>query len=302
MTAEIRVRRVLVTGAAGRIGRAVLALLAARGIEANALVLDDPGDLGGLGDLGRPGGLGGLGARLVVTGDAADPATVRAALDGADAVIHLAAIPTPERNTPQEVFAGNTVATFTVLEEAGRAGVRQVALASSWGTTGLPWTTDPDPHPPYVPVDADMPGQVEDPYGLSKQVDELTAAMMARRHAMSVVCLRYPYVGGFEERLLAHAARLAEQPDLGARDLWTYLEVDDAARAALLALGVPGPGAHTVHVCAPEVIVPFPTEELLRRFHPTTRLLRPLPGRTAPVDTAPARRLFGFTAERLIEF
>lgn len=43
MTAEIRVRRVLVTGAAGRIGRAVLALLAARGIEANALVLDDPG-------------------------------------------------------------------------------------------------------------------------------------------------------------------------------------------------------------------------------------------------------------------
>ncbi|MFD4942134.1 NAD-dependent epimerase/dehydratase family protein [Streptomyces sp. NPDC058239] len=280
------VTRVLVTGAAGRIGRAVLALLAERDIEANALVLDDPGDLP---------------ARLVVTGDAADENTVRAALDGADAVIHLAAIPTPQRNTAREVFATNTLTTFAVLEEAGRAGVRHAAVASSWGVTGLPWSTDPAPHPAYVPVDEAMAHQVEDAYGLSKQVDEATAAMMARRHSMSVICLRYPFVGGFDERLRAHAARLTAQPADGARDLWTYLEVRDAARAALLALHVPGPGAHAVYLCAPETLVPFPTEELLRRYHPTARLLRPLPGRTAPVDTTAARRLFGFTAEHLLD-
>ncbi|MEE4494187.1 NAD-dependent epimerase/dehydratase family protein [Streptomyces sp. BE230] len=280
------VTRVLVTGAAGRIGRAVLALLADRAIEANALVLEDPGDLT---------------ARLVVAGDAADTTAVRAALDGVDGVIHLAAIPTPERTPAQELFAVNTLATFTVLEEAGLAGVRQAAVASSWGITGLPWTADPSPHPAYVPVDESLPSQVADPYGLSKQVDELTAATMARRHGMSVVCLRYPFVGGFDERLRAHAARLTAQPALGARDLWTYLEVRDAARAALLALGVPGPGAHSVHVCAPETLVPFPTEELLRRYHPTTRLRRPLPGRTAPVDTTAAARLFGFTAEHLLD-
>ncbi|WP_327708291.1 NAD(P)-dependent oxidoreductase [Streptomyces sp. NBC_00464] len=280
------VTRVLVTGAAGRIGRAVLALLADRAIEANALVLEDPGDLT---------------ARLVVAGDAADATAVRAALDGVDGVIHLAAIPTPERTPAQELFAANTLATFTVLEEAGLAGVQQAAVASSWGITGLPWTADPSPHPAYVPVDESLPSQVADPYGLSKQVDELTAATMARRHGMSVVCLRYPFVGGFDERLRAHAARLTAQPALGARDLWTYLEVRDAARAALLALGVPGPGAHSVHVCAPETLVPFPTEELLRRYHPTTRLLRPLPGRTAPVDTTAAARLFGFTAEHLLD-
>ncbi|MFC9621190.1 NAD-dependent epimerase/dehydratase family protein [Streptomyces sp. NPDC056930] len=279
------VRRAMVTGAAGRIGRAVLALLAERGIEANALVLDDPGDLA---------------ARLVVTGDAADAKTVRAALEGADAVIHLAAIPTPERNTAFEVFAGNSLSTFTVLEEAGRAGIRHAAVASSWGVTGLPWTDAEDPHPPYAPVDEEMASQVADPYGLSKQVDELTAQMMARRHGMSVVCLRYPYVGGFEERLYAHAARLTADPAAGARELWTYLEVHDAARAALLALDVPGRAAHAVHLCAPEIIVPYPTEELLRRYHPTTVLRRPLPGRAAPVDTSAARRLLGFTAQNLL--
>ncbi|MES9559772.1 MULTISPECIES: NAD-dependent epimerase/dehydratase family protein [unclassified Streptomyces] len=279
------VRRAMVTGAAGRIGRAVLTLLAERGIEANALVLDDPGDLA---------------ARLVVTGDAADAKTVRAALEGADAVIHLAAIPTPARNTAFEVFAGNSLSTFTVLEEAGRAGIRHAAVASSWGVTGLPWTDAEDPHPPYAPVDEAMASQVADPYGLSKQVDELTAQMMARRHGMSVVCLRYPYVGGFEERLDEHAARLTADPAAGARDLWTYLEVHDAARAALLALDVPGRAAHSVHLCAPEIIVPYPTEELLRRYHPGTVLRRPLPGRTAPVDTSAARRLLGFAARNLL--
>lgn len=145
-----------------------------------------------------------------------------------------------------------------------------------------------------------MASQVADPYGLSKQVDELTAQMMARRHGMSVVCLRYPYVGGFEERLHAHADRLTADPAAGARDLWTYLEVHDAARAALLALDVPGRAAHAVHLCAPEIIVPYPTEELLRRYHPTTVLRRPLPGRAAPVDTSAARRLLGFTAQNLL--
>ena len=36
--------------------------------------------------------------------------------------------------------------------------------------------------------------RVEDAYGLSKLVDESTAAMMARRHGMTVAALRLPFV------------------------------------------------------------------------------------------------------------
>ncbi|MFB6986948.1 hypothetical protein [Streptomyces sp. NPDC056304] len=54
-----------------------------------------------------------------------------------------------------------------------------------------------------------------------------------------------------------------------------------------------------MNLCAPSTLVPFPAQELLRRHRPTARLLHPLPGRTAPVDTTAARRLLGFTAEHL---
>ncbi|WP_194891282.1 NAD-dependent epimerase/dehydratase family protein [Catenulispora pinisilvae] len=275
---------VLVTGAAGRIGRAVLAHLADRGVAATALVLADPGDLT---------------ARHVVAGDAADPATVREALHGVDAVIHLAAIPTPERNTPQEVFGTNTMATLTVLEEAGHAGIHHACLASSYGVTGLPWSVT-DAHPPYLPVDEAMPPQVSDSYGLSKQTDELIAQMAARRHGMSVVCLRYPFVGD-QERLAARARQLSENPAAGAAELWTYLDVRDAARAALLALAVPGPGAPAVHLCAPDTLSRQPTSDLIARFHPGVELRAAISGRQAAIRTAAAEQLLGFVPEWLFE-
>ncbi|MCP2323003.1 nucleoside-diphosphate-sugar epimerase [Hamadaea flava] len=274
------ISRVLVTGAAGRIGRAVLARLAEQGVAAHALVLDDPGDLA---------------ADRVFTGSAADPARVRTALDGVDGVIHLAAIPTPERNEALEVFTANVSATFAVLEEAGRAGIRRAVIASSYAATGLPFARTLL-HPAYVPIDPAMPTEIEDPYALSKQTDELTAAMMAHRHGMTVVALRYPFVGGFDERLPGWAAKIAERPELGARDLWSYLETGDAARAAHLALGAPVSGAPVFYVAAPRTVVPYSTAELLDRFHPGVPRRADLPGRTVPIDLRPAREVLGFTA------
>lgn len=272
--------RVLVTGAAGRIGRAALGLLSASG-PVNALVLKDPGDLP---------------ADLVVEGDATDPQAVAAALKGADAVIHLAAIPTPEHEPAERVFAVNTQSTFTVLEQAGRAGVRRVCVAGSQADSGLPFAAR-DLHPAYVPVDGDLPSQAEDPYALAKLVDGQTARMMARRHAMAVVVLRLPFVGGLDGRLRDAAVRCAADPSTQARSLWAYLETRDAARACALALEVDRQGAHPVLVAAPETMAGEPTEELMRHYHPPTELRRPLPGRTVPYDLSAATDLLGFVPE-----
>ncbi|PZG44119.1 hypothetical protein C1I98_17695 [Spongiactinospora gelatinilytica] len=67
-----------------------------------------------------------------------------------------------------------------------------------------------------------------------------------------------------DERLRAFATACAADPGLHARGLWAYLEVGDAARARLLALQVPGPGALPVLVAAPTTLVPHPLRPVAR--------------------------------------
>jgi len=271
--------RVLVTGAAGLIGRAVVAQLLASGVPVTALILES-----------EP-----LGGARVIAGDARDPDVVAGALDDVDAVIHLAAIPSPLADPAERVFAVNTQATFTVLDQAGRAGVRRVALASSYAIGGLPFAPRRLPMP-YLPIDTALPLQIHDAYALSKRVDEETAAMMHRRYDMTVVALRLPFVGSADDRLAATAARFVSTPADGANDVWSYLDTRDAARALVSALEPARPGCHVLYVAAPETLAPYPTDDLLARFHPSTP--RPsFPGRAVPIDLEPARELIGFTAE-----
>jgi nucleoside-diphosphate-sugar epimerase len=278
--ASDRPARVLVTGAAGLVGSAVLDLLADRDVAATALVLESPPRE--------------LPADRVVVGDARDPAVVAAVLRDADAVIHLAAIPAPDRDPDEVVFGGNSLATFTVLDAAGRAGIRRVALASSYAICGLPFARRPLKMP-YLPIDTRLPLQITDPYALSKRADEATAEMIALRYGMDVVALRLPFVGTPDDRLPVTAALFVEHPEKGAADVWSYLDARDAARALLASLSPGEPGSHVVYVAAPETLAPQPTEWLLEKFHPGVP--RPtFEGRTVPIDLVPAFDLLGFAA------
>ncbi|PRY02236.1 NAD-dependent epimerase/dehydratase family protein [Allonocardiopsis opalescens] len=276
--------RVLVTGAAGLLGRAVLARYAAAGVAVTALVEADPGDLP---------------ADRVAVGDARDPELVAEALRDVDAVAHLAAIPRPGGGVPDEhVFANNTAATFTVLDGAGRAGVHRAVTASSLAATGTSFGWEKAP-PAYLPLDESVPLRPADPYALSKQTDEATAAMVARRYGMSVTALRFPHLAAPPESKEGLAAHYCVDPAVGAPHLWAYLHPDDAARACALALTVPGPGRHVAFLAAPRTYAAQPTEELLARYHPDVPRRALLPGRAVPIDTRHARELLGFEAELL---
>jgi nucleoside-diphosphate-sugar epimerase len=281
-------RSILVTGAEGRIGTATCEHLSALGASVTALSL--PGD--GQEAVEHT-------ADRVVHGDTRDDEVVDEALEGADLVVHLAAIPAPHLADWTKVFSTNVVSTFNVLAHAGERGVRRAVIASSINAYGGPFNSH-DVLPAYYPLDERLPADLDDPYSLSKYTDERTAEMANRHWGIDVVALRFPLTAA-RDALTEHARSAAEDPGHGVTEGWSYLDARDAARAVELSLLCTTPGAHPVFVAADTTLVPYPTEDLLDRYGRGRPRLRRFVGREVPIDLTLARTLLGFRAEHLLD-
>lgn len=271
--------RILVTGAAGDVGSQVVRELLQHGHQVDALVL--------------PGQSPPEGVDQVHAGDCTDPSVVARACAGIEGVAHLAAIPAPIR-PPDEVFGTNTRATHAVLEAAGAAGVRRAVIAASVSVIGLAFGRR-HLRPAYLPLDEDHPVLAEDPYALSKQVDELTAAMMHRRWGLDVLALRMPFVGS-GERLAQRVTQGNQDPGSLTNDLWGYLHTEDAAAAFRVGLEASLSGCHVANVAAPDTVCDLSTEELLSRFLPEVPLRRRIIGRRTVLSLDRAEVLLGWRA------
>lgn len=273
-------KRVLVTGADGSIGRAAVDGLHAAGYDVTGLSLRyDHSST----------------ADRALIGDARSAGDVAAALDGVDAVLHLAAIPHPSLGTPEEVFENNVAATFNVLAQAGQAGVGRAVIASSINAFGVPMNVN-DVEPAYYPLDEEVEADIADAYSLSKSVDEQSARMAWRRWGTNVIALRFPLVKSREE-LFRFRTMVERDPSGMAREGWAYLDLRDGIRAVVAALESPAAGAHVVGLAADDILIDRPTDELLREYAPNVPLRRPVQGRAGLVDTTRARELLGFVPQ-----
>jgi nucleoside-diphosphate-sugar epimerase len=277
-------RRVLVTGAAGRIGSVTVDHLVDRGAQVTALtIVEDPS----------------LKADRVIIGDTRSEDDVAEALEGADLVVHLAALAHRDAGTPYDVYSGNVVSTFNVLAQAGALGVRRAVIASSINAYGLPM----NPHdvlPAYFPLDEKIPTDVGDWYSLSKQNDENTARMAWRHWGIDVVAFRFPHVNSAEV-LQEQAESHRKNPRTALREGWSYLDTRDAAYAIELGLTATLSGAHTFFVAADRTNAPYETEALLDAFAPTVPRLRRFIGREVPIDLTAVRTVLGFRARHELD-
>jgi nucleoside-diphosphate-sugar epimerase len=272
--------KVLVTGGSGRLGTQVTHELLAHGHRVvNA-------------DRRRPAPADAIpGVRAVET-DLTDVGQVAGALAGCDAVVHLGAIPWPYEQADEVVFTNNTAATFAVLQAASLLGVKRAVLASTLAMYGIAFGPAPAP-PRYTPVDEAHPILSSDPYSLGKEVDERTGEMFHRQTGMSVTALRFHWIATQEEARRA-AANTAEHPERGARVLWGYVDVRDAALAVRLALESEGIGFEPIIITAADTLSETPTDELLRLHAPEVERRGPIAGTGSAFSLSKARRLLGY--------
>jgi nucleoside-diphosphate-sugar epimerase len=123
--------KVIITGGAGYVGSVLTALLLAEGHQVRVLDSLAHGGDSLLGAWCHPG-------FEFVRGDVRDRATVRSAVSGRDAVVHLAAIvgdPACARN-PDLARAVNLDASLQLIEESQQAGVERFVFASTCSNYG----------------------------------------------------------------------------------------------------------------------------------------------------------------------
>jgi len=268
--------KVVVTGGSGRLGRFVVDMLATRGesvLSVDVARREDCPCPFMLADLTRP-------------GEAYD------VLAGADAVIHLAAIPGPRNRPESTTFDLNVRSTYHLVEAAIAQRLSRIVFASSVFTLG--WHEEADRYwPDYVPVDEAHRLTPLEAYGLSKLVGEEICAAACRRAGLTAVSLRIMNViqaDGYHKLPWP-----APNADSGVRFvMWPYVDVRDAALACCQALGAELRGHESMYIAAVDTRFDVPTEPLLRRLAPEVQIRSPLTDRASVIRIDKARSLIGY--------
>ena len=274
-------QKVLVTGGSGFIGRYVTRELLAQGYAVRILdALIEQVHGGGQADL--PAGV------EFVRGDVRDMPAVKLALDGVDAIIHLAA----EVGVGQSMYeiaryvGANDLGTATLLEAAIGTPVRRIVVASSMSVygEGLYVGEDGRPYPAIrrrsseiragrwdpvgpagetlrpAPTDEEKPVDLASIYALTKFAQERAVLIFGEAYGVDAVALRLFNVFGAGQALsnpytgvLANfAARLANgQPPMIFEDgqqKRDFVHVKDVARAFRLALEHKPAAGHVINI------------------------------------------------------
>jgi nucleoside-diphosphate-sugar epimerase len=170
----------VVTGGAGFIGSHMVEELRRRGERVrvvDSLITGHRHNLAHLGEV------------EFVEGDLADLAVARRGVEGADYVLHQAAIPSVPRSVADPITSNraNIDATLNLLVAARDAGVKRVVYAASSSAYG---------DTPTLPKHEDMPVSPLSPYALQKLVGEQYMQMFTRLYGLETVSTRYFNVFG----------------------------------------------------------------------------------------------------------
>ncbi len=279
--------KVLVTGSAGKVGRATVAALAEAGHEVRAVDVAPP-----VFERPEPGEPEYVQAQLTDAGDAF--AVVREV----DAVVHAAALPEPTRNPPHVVFHNNLMAVFNAIEASVRFGVSRFVNISSETVPGF-FFPEREFLPDYVPVDEEHPIRPQDPYATAKYFGEQLMDAAVRRSEIRCVSIRPSWVQheGNYERNLGPQVRDAS---VLSPNFWSYIDVYDLADAITLAVESDLPGHEVFYIASPDNVGNRDFEEMVRKYYgDKVKINKPLPSEdTGGISIEKARKVLGYSPRR----
>jgi nucleoside-diphosphate-sugar epimerase len=249
--------KIAVTGGSGKAGRAVVRDLLEHGHEvlnvdvvpsADSSSPDSPAPL--------------LIADLTDLGQTLEALSGGERLPGIEAVVHLAAIPSPVHSTADRVFRTNITSTHTVFTAAMRLGLKRVVWASSETTLGLPFDRPPD----YAPIDEQHELRPETSYALSKVLGEEMARQFHRWSGIPFIGLRFSNV--MERPDYERFPSFWDDPLLRKWNLWGYVDESHVGESVRRALEADIAGAEAFIIAAADTVMQRPSRDLMAEVFP----------------------------------
>ncbi|MEP3437335.1 MAG: NAD(P)-dependent oxidoreductase [Hoeflea sp.] len=266
-------RSVVVTGAAGHLGRNVLA--AFRDVGWNARGLDIVGDA----DLG------------VEAVDLRDFAVARRHLATASFVAHCAALPRPVGYEASDVFSTNMALMYAAIAGAEDGCATRIIYASSYSIIGLPFAPN-RPKLTALPITEDEKAAPQDVYATTKWLGEEMLDAYVRRTGNAAVSLRLPWIHT-PESFAEQVVPIRDDPDSHIH-LWSWIDARDAGRAFVAAAEADIEGHLRLFVSADDSFATRPSAELVAESWPEVFVVGNLSGRKSLIDASRARQTIGF--------
>ncbi len=269
-------KKIVVTGGSGKAGRAVVRDLLDHGYDVLNVDLQPPTE------------------RLTrfLRVDLTDLGQTIEVLHGADAVVHLAAIPSGGIQTEEVTFRVNIGSTYNVFSAATLVGLRRVVWASSETTLGLPFD---DPPPAYAPIDEEHPLYPNSSYALSKVLMEEMARQFSRRTGIPIVGLRFSNIMEIER--YASFPDFQFDPRKRKWNLWGYVDARDVAQSCRLALEADVTGAEVFIIAGADTVMDRPNRELMAEVFPDVPLREGVGNFETLLSIDKARQLLGYAPQ-----
>lgn len=214
--------------------------------------------------------------------------TVRA-FEGCDAIIHLAAIPSPGRDPDHIIHNNNVVGSYNVLRAAAEHGIKRVCQASSVNAIGHAFSRKP--RYDYFPLDELHPNYSEEPYSLSKWILEEQGKAFARRYEDMVIASMRFHLTVPNRQMAIDIYETHPNVD---KHLWAWTRLEAAADACLLSLTAPFSGHEAFYIVSPTTIRDTPSLELAARHFPTVPIIGDMSGTNSFFNSSKAQRLLGW--------